>query len=69
MVLIADGMGQHISKGYIYFAMAFSLGVELINMRIRLRNQRPVQLHAKFEKGRTGEPIVAAAPKPWWKIW
>jgi predicted tellurium resistance membrane protein TerC len=60
VVLIADGMGQHISKGYIYFAMAFSLGVELINMRLRLRNQRPVQLHAKFEKDRTSEPSVAA---------
>jgi predicted tellurium resistance membrane protein TerC len=45
VVLMADGMGQHISKGYIYFAMAFSLGVELVNMRLRLR-QRPVQLHS-----------------------
>ena len=34
-MLIADGMGQHISKGYIYFAMAFSLVVELLNMRVR----------------------------------
>ncbi|KYF77788.1 hypothetical protein BE11_28910 [Sorangium cellulosum] len=47
VVLVADGMGQHISKGYIYFAMAFSLGVELINMRLRLR-QRPVQLHTRL---------------------
>ncbi|WP_437731506.1 TerC family protein [Sorangium sp. So ce1335] len=47
VVLVADGMGQHISKGYIYFAMAFSLGVELVNMRLRLR-QRPVQLHTKM---------------------
>ncbi|WP_438021582.1 TerC family protein [Sorangium sp. So ce315] len=46
VVLVADGMGQHISKGYIYFAMAFSLGVELINMRLRLR-QRPVELHTR----------------------
>jgi predicted tellurium resistance membrane protein TerC len=46
VVLMADGMGQHISKGYIYFAMAFSLGVELVNMRLRLRQQRPVQLHS-----------------------
>ncbi|KYF60993.1 TerC family protein [Sorangium cellulosum] len=47
VVLMADGMGQHISKGYIYFAMAFSLGVELINMRLRLR-QKPVQLHTRL---------------------
>ncbi|AGP39775.1 membrane protein [Sorangium cellulosum So0157-2] len=47
VVLVADGMGQHISKGYIYFAMAFSLGVELINMRLRLR-QKPVQLHTRM---------------------
>jgi predicted tellurium resistance membrane protein TerC len=47
VVLMADGMGQHISKGYIYFAMAFSLGVELINMRLKLR-QQPVQLHSRL---------------------
>ncbi|WP_084958782.1 TerC family protein [Thermoactinospora rubra] len=37
VVLIADGLGQHISKGYIYFAMAFSLVVELLNIRVRAR--------------------------------
>jgi predicted tellurium resistance membrane protein TerC len=35
VMLIAEGMGQHVSKGYIYFAMAFSLGVEVLNMRYR----------------------------------
>lgn len=35
VVLVADGLGQHISKGYIYFAMAFSLAVEMLNLRIR----------------------------------
>lgn len=34
-VLIADGLHQHISKGYIYFAVAFSLAVETINIRVR----------------------------------
>jgi predicted tellurium resistance membrane protein TerC len=33
VMLVADGMGHHIPKGYIYFAMAFSLGVELLNLR------------------------------------
>jgi predicted tellurium resistance membrane protein TerC len=55
VVLIADGMGQHISKGYIYFAMAFSLGVEVVNMRLRLR-QRPVHLHTRFEKDAVSDP-------------
>lgn len=35
MVLIAEGFGQHISKGYIYFAMAFSVFVEALNIRLR----------------------------------
>ncbi|MSP93599.1 MAG: TerC family protein [Myxococcales bacterium] len=43
VMLVAEGMGQHIDKGYIYFAMAFSLGVELINLR--LRRSAPVVLH------------------------
>jgi predicted tellurium resistance membrane protein TerC len=34
-LLVAEGLGQHIDKGYIYFAMAFSVGVELINMKLR----------------------------------
>jgi predicted tellurium resistance membrane protein TerC len=60
VVLVADGMGQHISKGYIYFAMAFSLGVELINMRLRLRQQQPVQLHGRME-GASVPPDFAPA--------
>ena len=35
VLLVAEGFDQHVSKGYIYFAMAFALGVELINMRRR----------------------------------
>ena len=45
VVLIADGMGQHISKGYIYFAMAFSLFVEILNLRMRAKKSEPVKLH------------------------
>ncbi|MCA9537137.1 MAG: TerC family protein [Myxococcales bacterium] len=37
VMLVAEGLGQHVSKGYIYFAMAFSLVVEMINMRVRKR--------------------------------
>lgn len=50
-VLIADGLHQHISKGYIYFAVAFSLGVEVVNIKVRDKrlaklaqpNQNPAQ--------------------------
>ncbi|WP_125075747.1 TerC family protein [Pseudoxanthomonas sp. SGT-18] len=42
LVLIADGFGQHIPKGYIYAAMAFSVFVELINLWIRRREQQAV---------------------------
>jgi predicted tellurium resistance membrane protein TerC len=44
VMLVAEGMGQHVPKGYIYFAMAFSLAVELLNMQYR-RSRRPVALH------------------------
>ena len=47
MSLLAEGFGQHIRKGYIYFAMGFSVFVEMINLRIRSR-ARPVQLHQKY---------------------
>jgi predicted tellurium resistance membrane protein TerC len=42
--LVAEGAGQHISKGYIYFAMGFSVFVEMINIRVRKKGE-PVQLH------------------------
>ncbi len=41
VVLIADGLHQHISKGYIYFSVAFSLVVEVINMRVRKKQTKP----------------------------
>jgi predicted tellurium resistance membrane protein TerC len=47
VVLIGDGLGQHISKGYIYFAMAFSFGVEMLNIRARAK-QKPVELRQKY---------------------
>jgi len=45
--LIAEGFDQHIPKGYIYFAMAFSLGVEMLNLRLRKRVE-PVRLHERI---------------------
>jgi predicted tellurium resistance membrane protein TerC len=56
VVLIADGLGQHISKGYIYFAMAFALLVEMINMRVRRKQQKPLKLHNQYSgDGSPGE--------------
>src|SRR5688572_8857327 len=45
--LVADGLGQHISKGYIYFAMGFSVFVEMLNIRLRKRS-RPVELREPY---------------------
>jgi predicted tellurium resistance membrane protein TerC len=45
--LVADGLGQHIPKGYIYFAMAFSIFVEFLNLRLRRRTE-PVHLHQRL---------------------
>jgi predicted tellurium resistance membrane protein TerC len=44
VVLVAEGLGKHIEKGYIYFAMGFSLGVEILNLRLR-KKAEPVHLH------------------------
>ena len=45
VMLVGEAFGQHIEKGYIYFAMAFSLLVELLNMRLRKKSTAPVVLH------------------------
>ncbi|MEU4536243.1 TerC family protein [Streptosporangium sp. NPDC023825] len=75
VVLIAEGFEQHISKGYIYFAMAFSLLVELLNIRMRGKARRkPVELRSRYEtegvegtegaEGGAGPetPVVQGAP-------
>jgi predicted tellurium resistance membrane protein TerC len=48
VTLLAEGFHQHISKGYIYFAMAFSVFVELLNMRLRKTKTKPVKLHNPY---------------------
>jgi len=45
--LVADGLGLHIPKGYIYFAMGFSVFVEMVNLRVR-RATQPVHLHQAY---------------------
>lgn len=44
MTLVAEGLGQHISKGYIYFAMGFSVFVEMLNLRVKKVRSTPVDL-------------------------
>jgi predicted tellurium resistance membrane protein TerC len=45
--LVAEGFEHHIPKGYIYFAMGFSIFVEMINLRVRAKTS-PVQLHKPY---------------------
>ena len=45
VVLVAEGFDQHVPKGYVYFAMAFSVAVEMLNIRLRRRSAKPVKLN------------------------
>ena len=45
VVLVAEGFDNHVPKGYVYFAMAFSLGVEMINIRMRKAKAHKVELN------------------------
>ncbi len=49
VLLVAEGFDQHIPKGYVYFAMAFALGVEMLNLRLRRRD--PIVLHSRYDEG------------------
>jgi predicted tellurium resistance membrane protein TerC len=46
--LVAEATGQHIPKGYTYFAMAFSVMVEMLNIKLRKNAEKPVQLREQF---------------------
>jgi predicted tellurium resistance membrane protein TerC len=48
LALVSDGVGFHIPKGYIYFAMGFSIFVEMINLRLRPAHA-PVKLHEPYQ--------------------
>jgi predicted tellurium resistance membrane protein TerC len=54
--LVAEGLGQHIPKGYTYFAMFFAFGVEMLNLRLRARQYAAVKLH---DTPRLGEDVAA----------
>jgi predicted tellurium resistance membrane protein TerC len=50
VMLIAEGFDHKVPKGYIYFAMAFSVAVEMLNIRMRKKKGAPVKLHEPYEK-------------------
>jgi hypothetical protein len=59
--LVAEGAGFHIPKGYTYFAMAFSVLVEMLN--IKLRGSSAVTLHQPLDyEGIVSDPVAAAVP-------
>ena len=64
MSLVAEGWDLHIPKGYIYFAMGFSIFVEALNLRLRTRRsaQHPVELRPTFVKEREAPGTVGALP-------
>jgi predicted tellurium resistance membrane protein TerC len=51
VVLVAEGFDHHVPKGYVYFAMAFSVGVELLNIRMRKKAAKAVELHPPHMPG------------------
>ncbi|HNM37409.1 MAG TPA: hypothetical protein PKI33_10105, partial [Anaerolineales bacterium] len=54
--LVVEGLHQHIPKGYVYFAMGFSVMVEMINLRVRGKSE-PVALHTPY----VAEPVAVSA--------
>lgn len=64
MSLVAEGWDLHIPKGYIYFAMAFSIFVEILNLRLRTRKpaRHPVELRPTFVKEPEARGAVGALP-------
>ncbi|NNF51821.1 MAG: TerC family protein [Gammaproteobacteria bacterium] len=56
MALIGEGVEFHIPKGYIYFAMAFSVSVEMLNLKMRRRQAEPVMLRKALQDDQTVDP-------------
>ena len=55
VVLIAEGFEYHVPKGFVYFAMAFSLSVELLNIRMRRKSAKPAHLHAAYAREKAAQ--------------
>ena len=61
--LIVEGLHQHISKGYVYFAMGFSVFVEMINLRVRDVSVKPVNLRDAYRKEKAEMQLAPVAVK------
>ena len=48
VTLIVEGFDVHVPKGYIYFAMAFSVSVEFLNLRMRKKREETIKLHKRI---------------------
>lgn len=59
--LIVEGLHQHIPKGYIYFAMGFSVFVEMLNLRVRKAEQKPVKLHEPYTVEVDHDKVIGTA--------
>jgi predicted tellurium resistance membrane protein TerC len=64
VVLVAEGFDHHVPKGYVYFAMAFSVAVEMLNIRMRRRAARPVELHAAYTADKEAGKAAGQDPRP-----
>ena len=63
--LVVEGLHQHIPKGYIYFAMGFSILVEMLNLRLRARSAHPVDLREAYVVEKAMTPVaVETKPAP-----
>lgn len=62
VVLVADGFGHHIPKGYVYGAMAFALVIEVLNIRMRKAAAKPVDLHEAHEPEAPARGPTCGAP-------
>ncbi len=60
MSLIAEGLDFHIPQGYVYFAMGFSVFVEMLNLRMKKKRGKPVHLHEPYvaETARAAEKVT-----------
>jgi predicted tellurium resistance membrane protein TerC len=61
--LMVEGFHQEIPKGYIYFAMGFSVLVEMLNLRMRAKTAQPVQLHQQYAEAEHSSSSTAKKPK------
>jgi len=64
VTLVADGLGQHIDKGYIYFAMGFAVFVEVLNIRRSGKTGEPLKLHDPYHEVDEASEPGTAVPQP-----